>query len=249
MWSEYVNWENVDSRIWPRSAAIAERYWSPQSTTDVPSMYFRMEAESTRLEWLGLTHRSYQRPMVLRMAGNAPAAQVDALLTLAGALEPVKDYNRESTPGEEPTSLKALNHMVDAVHPESEVSRQFSVSVDQLIAGSCKDGAQAAALRARLMRWAAIDGQVQPLAQNSILAKDLVPASAAFSQAAELALTALDRIAQGLPLPDALKKQQTDALAAFETEAHKSITTIPTIAAFQKLMDASGTGGACSASK
>jgi hexosaminidase len=249
MWSEYVNWENVDSRIWPRSAAIAERYWSPQSTTDVPSMYFRMEAESTRLEWLGLTHRSYQRPMVLRMAGNAPAAQVDALLTLAEALEPVKDYNRESTPGEEPTSLKALNHMVDAVHPESEVSRQFSVSVDQFIAGLCKDGAQAAALRARLMRWAAIDGQVQPLAQNSILGKDVVPASAAFSQAAELALTALDRIAQGLPLPDALKKQQTDALAAFETEAHKSIMTIPTMAAFQKLIDASGTGGACSASK
>jgi hexosaminidase len=249
MWSEYVNWENVDSRIWPRSAAIAERYWSPQTTTDVPSMYFRMEAESTRLEWLGLTHRSYQRPMVLRMAGSAPAAQVDALLLLAEALEPVKDYNRESTPGEEPTSLKPLNRMVDAVHPESEVSRQFSVSVDQFVAASCKDGALTAALRARLTRWAAIDAHVQPLAQNSILVKDAAPASAAFSQAAELALTALDRIAQGLPLPDSLKKQQADLLAALETEAHKSTMTIPTLAAFQKLIDASGTGAACSASK
>jgi hexosaminidase len=247
MWSEYVNWENIDSRIWPRSAAIAERYWSPQSTTDVPSMYFRMEAESTRLEWLGLTQRSYLRPMVLRMAGAAPAAQVDALLAMAEALEPVKDYNRESTPGEEPTSLKPLNRMVDAVHPESEVSRQFSVSVDQFVAGSCKDSALAAGLRARLVQWAAIDAQVQPLAQNSSLVKDATPASAAFSQAAELALTAMDRISQGLPLPDALKKQQTDALAAFETEAHKSTMTIPTLAAFQKLVDASG--GVCSAPK
>lgn len=249
MWSEYVNWENIDSRIWPRSAAIAERYWSPQSTTDVPSMYFRMEAESTRLEWLGLTQRSYLRPMVLRMAGPAPAAQVDALLALAEALEPVKDYNREATPGEEPTSLKPLNRMVDAVHPESEVSRQFSVSVDQFVAGSCKDSALASTIRARLLRWAAIDAQLQPLAQSSSLVKDAAPASAAFSQATELALTAMDRISEGLPLPDALKKQQTDALAAFETEAHKSTMTIPTLAAFQKLVDASGSGGTCSATK
>ncbi len=250
MWSEYVNWENIDSRIWPRMAAIAERFWSPQNPTDLPSMYFRMEAESSRLEWLGLTHRSYQRPMIERMAGStASASQVEALRTLAEALEPVKDYNRENTPGEEPNQLKPLNQMVDAVHPESEVSRQFSVAVDQFLASSCKDGAKAVALRAQLSQWAAIDSQVQPLAQNSVLAQNAAPASAAFSQAAELALTAMDRIGQGLPLPDALKKLQSDALAAFETQAHKSQLTIPTLAAFQKLIEASATGGACMTSK
>jgi hexosaminidase len=249
MWSEYVNWENVDSRIWPRTAAIAERYWSPQDTTDVPSMYFRMEAESTRLEWLGLTQRSYQLPMVRRMAGTASAAQVQALHALAEALEPVKDYNRETTPGEEePTSLKPLDRMVDTVHPESEVSRRFSVAVDKFLAASCKDSAEAAALRAQLTEWAAIDVQIQPLIQNSVLVQNAAPASAAFSQSAELALSALDWISQGLPLPDALKKQQSDALAAFEIQAHKSELTIPTLAAFQKLIDASGTGGSCAAS-
>jgi hexosaminidase len=249
MWSEYVNWENIDSRIWPRNAAIAERFWSPQSITDVASMYARMEAESTRLEWLGLTHRSYQRLMVLRMAGSASVDEVAALQTLIEALEPVKDYNRESSPGEEPTSLKPLNRAVDAVHPESEVSRRFSVEVDQFVASSCKDRAKAAELRAQLLRWAENDGRLQQLEQGSALVRDGAPASSAFSQASELALTALDRISQGLPLPESLKKLQTETLNAFEVQAHRSQLTIPTLAAFQKLFDVVGAGGACAAAK
>ena len=249
MWSEYVNWENIDSRIWPRTAAIAERFWSPQNTTDIASMYARMETESTRLEWLGLTHRSYQRKMVQRMAGSASPDELFALLTVMEALEPVKDYNRETTPGEEPTSLKPLNRAVDAVHPESEVSRRFSVTVDQVVASSCKDGAKVAELRAQLSQWAAIDGHVQPLAQHSPLVEDATPASAAFSQAAELALTALERITQGLPLPEALKKQQIDALNAFEVQAHRSQLTLPSLAAFQKLIEAASTAGTCAAGK
>src|SRR5436309_9408595 len=39
MWAEYVSPENIDSRIWPRTAAIAERLWSPQNVRDVNSMY------------------------------------------------------------------------------------------------------------------------------------------------------------------------------------------------------------------
>jgi hexosaminidase len=249
MWSEYVNWENIDSRIWPRTAAIAERFWSPQNTTDVPSMYARMEAESTRLEWLGLTHRGYQRLMVQRMAGSAPTDETNALLTLTEALEPVKDYNRENGPGEEPTSWKPLDRAVDAVHPESEVSRRFSASVDQFLASSCKDSAKAAELRSRLLQWAENDGHLQPLAQSSVLVKDAAPASSALSQAAELALTALDRIRQGLALPEGLQKQQIDALNAFEVQAHKSQLTLPARAAFQKLIEAAGTGGACTTPK
>jgi hexosaminidase len=245
MWSEYVNWENIDSRIWPRTAAIAERLWSPQETTNVASMYARMEAESARLEYLGLTHRTYQRLMVQRMAGAAPQAQVEALSALTQALEPVKDYNRENTPGEEPTSLKPLTRVVDAAHPESAISRQFSTDVDDFLAGSCKDVVRADAIRARLNQWIAVNPQVQQLAKHSSLVNDALPASLALSQSSLLALTALDRVRGGLPFTDDSRKQQIDALNGYEAQAHKSQLTLPALAAFQKLTEAASASGAC----
>jgi hexosaminidase len=249
MWSEYVNAENIDSRIWPRNAAIAERFWSPQNTTDSASMYQRMEAESARLEWLGLTHRSFQRKMLLRIAGPAAAAELSALRTLAEALEPVKDYTREQNAATEPTSQTPLNRVVDAVQPESETSRRFSVNVDQFLASSCKDAGKAAELRAQLVTWAGNDARLQSLAQRSFLVKEAAPASMALSQTAELALDALDRVTKGLPLTEDLKKQEIDALNALELQAHKSQLTLPARAAFQKLIEAATSGSACAATR
>ncbi len=248
MWSEYVNWENIDSRIWPRTAAIAERFWSPEQTTNAASMYARMEAESTRLEWLGLTHRTYERQVVQRMAGCGTPEETAALLTLAQALEPVKDYEREADKIE-PSNLTPLNQIVDAVHPESEVARRFSVAVDQFLASSCKGDRKAAELRAQLALWAANDMRLQPLTQQSSLARGASPASEALSQAAELALGALDRLRQGLPLSADQLAQQVAALNAYEQQAHRSQLTLPARAAFQKLIEAAATGGVCLSAK
>jgi hexosaminidase len=249
MWSEYVNAENIDSRIWPRNAAIAERFWSPQNTTDIASMYQRMEAESARLEWLGLTHRSFQRKMLLRIAGPATPAELAALRTVTEALEPVKDYTREQNAAIEPTSQSPLNRVVDAVQPESETSRRFSVNVDQFLASSCKDAGKAAELRAQLATWAGNDARFESLAQHSSLVKEAAPASMALSKAAELALDALDRLTKGLPLTEDLKKQEIDALNALELQAHKSQLTLPARAAFQKLIEAATSGSACAATR
>ena len=43
MWGEWVGPETIDSRVWPRAAAIAERFWSPREVNDVDDMYRRLE--------------------------------------------------------------------------------------------------------------------------------------------------------------------------------------------------------------
>ena len=92
MWSEFVTPDNIDSRIWPRTAAIAERFWSPQDLRDVNSMYRRMNAVSLKLNHDGLQHNSFTLAMLQRMSGEADPKY---LQILADAVQPPKGYDRE----------------------------------------------------------------------------------------------------------------------------------------------------------
>jgi hexosaminidase len=230
MWSEYVNFENIDSRIWPRNAAIAERLWSPQSTTDPNSMYERLNAESARLEWLGLTHRTYERKMLQRIAGPATPEEFTALRTLAEVIEPVKDYTREETSVEEPTSQTPLNKIVDAIPLESDAGRQFSRRVDKFLTDGCKDSGAANALRTQLTQWSQNDVAFSTLAQKSSLAKAAAATSADLSAAAIAGLAALDAISKSAPLtPDQQSQLNATLSAAAKPKAQLLLIPAPAI--------------------
>jgi hexosaminidase len=93
MWTELVTPLNIDSRIWPRTAAIAERLWSPGVVNDVNDMYRRLDNVSFRLEELGLTHVT-NRDLILR--NNANGGDVSSLKILVEAIEPYKIYTRNN---------------------------------------------------------------------------------------------------------------------------------------------------------
>jgi hexosaminidase len=248
MWTEYVNSENIDSRIWPRNAAIAERLWSPQNVTDVASMYTRLRALGTELEWLGLTHRTYYPQMLRRIAGpSASPEELAALRALADAVEPVKDYTREATAPAEPTSATPLNRLVDAVPLESEAARQFGELVDKFVASSCHDGDAEARLRAQLTAWRDNDAKLQPLARRSFLVKEVAASSQDLSALGAVGSAALDFIRKGGAAPDDWKTQQ---LATIEQiKQPKTQLLLMPAPAVQRLVEAVSPGGSCSASR
>jgi hexosaminidase len=247
MWAEYVNPENVDSRIWPRNAAIAERFWSPQEVRDPASMYARLDFISARLEWLGLTHKTYYRQMLQRIAGSSSPEEFAALRTLTDVVEPVKDYTREKTAPAEPTSATPMNRVVDAVPLESDVGRHFGELVDQYLAASCRDVAAEARVRVQLTVWRDNDAKLQPLVQRSFLVKEVAASSQDLSVLGAAGLAALDALAKGQPAPDSWKAQQ---LAVIEqVKKPKAQLLLIPAPAVQKLVEAAASGGACSAGK
>ncbi len=93
MWSEHVTPETVDSRIWPRLAAIAERLWSPVDVRDVDSMYDRLDTIAVQLEEHGLTHIKNREMLARRLTRGEDTAP---LMLLADLVEPLKIYRRNA---------------------------------------------------------------------------------------------------------------------------------------------------------
>lgn len=138
MWSEWVSPETIDSRIWPRTAAIAERFWAPREVKDVDDMYRRLAAVSVLLEDAGLSHKKNSEAMLRRWIGvdvaktesarNELIAKIKPLIYI---IEPVKGYRRGSL--QKVTQFTPLTRLADIAQPDSEQARDFTKAVDNYL--------------------------------------------------------------------------------------------------------------------
>ncbi len=160
MWSEWVSPETIDSRIWMRTAAIAERFWSPREVNDVDDMYRRLDAISVQLEELGLTHRKNQAMLLRRLAnGN----DVSALQSLVEIIEPVKIYQRYKVRPQ--SMLSPLTGLIDAAQADAPKARAFNKLVQKVIANKSSD--DIGKLKHFFTEWQNTSVQLKPLIENN----------------------------------------------------------------------------------
>ncbi|HEY6845664.1 MAG TPA: family 20 glycosylhydrolase [Terracidiphilus sp.] len=232
MWSEYVTPEIVDSRIWPRTAAIAERLWSPQQVRDVNSIYQRLAIVSQKLQYYGLQHISFTDIMLERMSGESDP---QPLKVLAAVVQPPEGYEREEL--KKYDSSSPLNRLVDAVAPESETARRFS-DLTKLIVGGKATQQQWQEARNCLVLWRDNDAKLQPLLGRSEITAELISVSQTLSQVAAMGLQALDELENHrTATADALLKNLDFLKAAAKPQAVLVDMVVPSV---QFLVQAAG---------
>jgi hexosaminidase len=191
MWGEFVSPETIDSRIWPRTAAIAERLWSPRDVTDVDDMYRRLAAVSIELEALGLAHEK-NRPMLLRRL--AQTKEVGPLETLAAVVAPVKEYRRgQQRPS---TMLSPLTGLVDAAQADSETVRQFSMMVEALLSDAPRFRVEEA--RRMLMQWRDAGPELNSIIARAPALQEARPLADDLSDIASIGLEATSDLADNV---------------------------------------------------
>ncbi len=187
-WTEYISPENIDNRIWPRTAAIAERFWSPQQVRDVDSMYRRLAVVSQKLGYYGMDSKAAVDQMLQRLSGDPDPKP---LKVLAAVVQPPQGYARESLRRYD--TFTPLNRLVDAVPAESDTARQFSEIAKQIVAGKA-DAEEWQRAREWLELWRDNDARLQPLLEKSYLTTELIPLSHSLNQVATIGLQALDNL-------------------------------------------------------
>jgi hexosaminidase len=199
MWSEYVTPETIDSRIWPRLGAVAERLWSPREVNDVNDMYRRLEVASRRLTEFGLTHESHTDEMIRRFAGGADASLFSSLL----------DYARPRGFGGRGTNqFSPLTRLIDAARADPWNGWRM---LDRARRAGAGDTSAARGLRDDFARMAQFRPALEGLRERIPMANDGVPVAGALLELSRIGDQALGFIG-GSAAPSAAWRATADSV-------------------------------------
>ncbi len=148
---EFLTPETIDSRLWPRNAALAERLWSPRDTRNVDDMYRRLDRVSVGLEQDGLTHESSTGKMLRQISGVRDPGPLN---TLTKVSEPFGIAFRERLLKE--TQLTPLTQVSDAAVPDIPFRREFAGQVNGLLNDAPKFSAGRDVLAKEFSEWSSL---------------------------------------------------------------------------------------------
>jgi len=185
MWGEQITPETIDSRIWPRTAAIAERFWSPSTVNNVDDMYRRLEIISLQLEELGLTHEKNYQMMLRRLVNGY---NISALKVLVDVLEPVKGYARNAQ--SDINQLCPYTRIVDAARADQPQARKFTREVEKFVNNKNNNNYELIAETLRL--WKRNHKKLLPQIKANPVLNEIESLSADLSVIAEIGLYAAE---------------------------------------------------------
>jgi hexosaminidase len=203
MWSELVTPLTVDSRIWPRTAAIAERLWSPKSVTDTDEMYRRLDIVSLQLESVGLQHISYKQVLLRQLSAGRDTR---ALEVLVNVLEPLKIYERNE--GDTMyTVFSPFTKLADVASPDQTVPRIFRKQVDSFLVNPSPELFKE--ITEKLMLWKDNDVQFRETLHHSPILREAAQLSENLSALASAGLEAIQYIKERkIPAADWFRHEQ-----------------------------------------
>jgi hexosaminidase len=233
MWTDIVSHENMDNRIWPRTAAIAERLWSPEQIRDVDSMYRRLAIVSMKLDYYGLRHRLITDEMLQRMTGDPDPVP---LKVLASVVQPPRMYERQDL--RIFTDFTPINRLDDAVQPESDTAREFNELAKRIARGQAtpQDCRQA---REWLVLWRDNDAKLQPLLARSFLTQELTLVSRNLARVAEIGLQALEDLRENRPVDADARHRNIEFLKA--SEKPQAVLLLMVVPSVELLVEATKT--------
>ncbi|EHH68846.1 beta-N-acetylhexosaminidase [Gluconobacter morbifer G707] len=182
LWTEMVSEEMLDARLWPRAAALAERFWSPESIRDTRDMEQRLPVIMDELEATGL--QACQHQVALREA-LAPG-RAEPLKVLTDVTVPVRNYAlNHIAAGREGAFLSAPVAIAD---PDAFAAARFNDMAQRYVGG---ETALAAPLRAMLEQWVANDAAFVASARGIPAMEEIIPVSHTLARLSWAGLAAL----------------------------------------------------------
>jgi hexosaminidase len=186
MWSELVTPLNIDSRIWPRTAAIAERLWSSDTITDLNSMHRRLKTISSRLEEVGIMHIR-NKEVILRNISNYQDSK--ALNDFTNICEPLKNYKRNGG-GKKYFMYSPLTLFADACSADASDAYDFSKVVEQY--NETKSLENQIAVTNYLRKWITMNSGLIALSANAPLVQPILPLSKSLSDLSKQLLLVIE---------------------------------------------------------
>jgi hexosaminidase len=232
MWHEQIVTETNDSRVWPRSLAVAERFWSPQSDRDVADMYRRLHHTSLELEDVGLQHISGPARLRRNIAGST---HPEALDTLAAVIEPVNFGDREDT--QHTDWYTSLDRLVDAVVADPPARQEIAREVDAVLHAQSHSERMIAEdhLRHRFDAWQHAAPELATEAQRNYRLNDIGDRARQLGQLAQAGIESLAWIdAHTAPPANWIPQQQAVLTDAQKPSALVQFVFLPDL---QKLVE------------